>query len=272
MKGTRLIVLILSILLLTISSGLLFYKNLFLLESPGFGGKIDFEELRYTDLQINATTAQLRKNLSADSGELELEIIRIKELMNIVTDVNKSTVELNDSILKIQAYFDAKLKDLNTFQLALADLKNSVNSINAAYNDLNKNNIKFTVDKRDFYRECVVNALFFVSLSNKDTEARVIEDQKILAQILSFATSPNPLVQKFSNHIDVIHQRTKELEKLSESFVNDSSINKEMSIVSKYYKEAQLSKTRDGEVFLTMVFGAIVLYLIALVVILRKLT
>ena len=95
MKGSRLIILILSILLLTISSGLLFYKNLFLLESVSSGGKVDFEELRYTDLQINATAAMLRLNLNADSTPLEAEVVRLKELMNIVTDVNKSTPELS---------------------------------------------------------------------------------------------------------------------------------------------------------------------------------
>lgn len=272
MKGTRLIILILSILLLTISSGLLFYKNLFLLDSPSFGGKVDFEEIRYTDLQINATSASLRSDFSADSSLLDLEIKRIQELMNIVMDVNKSTQELNNSILKIQSYFDKKIKNLNKFQLARADLKNSINSINPAYNELEKLNIKFTVDKRDFYRECVVDALIYVSLAGKENEARLLEDKKILSQIMSFASTPNPHIQKFNNHIDVIHRRTSELERLIEIFNDDSSINKEMNIVSKHFKEAQISKTRDGEVFLTMVFGAIVLYLISVVVILRKLT
>lgn len=250
----------------------MFYKNLFLMESPNSGGKIDFEELRYGDLQITATAAMLRKNLSADSTILDADINRIKELMNIITDVNKSTLELGNSIQKIQIYFDAKIKDLNKFQHALTGLKNSINSINSAYNDLNKNKITFTVDKRDFYRECVVDALFYVSLSNKDNEARLVEDKKILAQILGFATTPNPYVLKFSNHIDVIHRNTFELDKLLERFNSESSVNKEMTIVGKYYKESQIAKARDGEIFLTMVFGAIVLYLISVVVIFRKLT
>lgn len=272
MKGTRLKVLILSILLLTISSGLLFYKNLFLLEGPSTGGKVDFEELRYTDLQINATTAALRKNLSADSLVLEEEINRIKELLNIVTDVNKNTAELETSIKKINAYFDAKIKNLTQFQKALAELKVSLNAINNDYSDLFKNNIKFTVDKRDFYREAIVDALFYVSITSKDNEARLLEDKKILGQIISFATTPNPLIVKFNTHLDSIHRRTSELERLSSGFGNDSSINKEMAIVGKYYKEAQNASARDGEIFLTMVFGAIVLYLISVVVILRKLT
>src|SRR3954469_21654378 len=103
MKGTRLIIFVSSILLLTISSGLLFYKNLFLMEGPGLTGKVDFEELRVTDLQINATASMMRRNLSMDSQTLDAELDRIKELLNIVTDVNKSTEELANSVKKIQS-------------------------------------------------------------------------------------------------------------------------------------------------------------------------
>lgn len=272
MKGTRLIVLILSILLLTISSGLLFYKNLFLLESISSGGKVDFEELRYTDLQINATAAMLRKNLSADSTMLENEVTRLKELMNIVTDVNKSTPELSNSITKIRLYFDKKIIDLNNFQTGLKELKKAVDSLNPAYNELSRNKIKFSVDNRDFYRECVVDALFYVSLSNNDNEIRLSEDKKILSQILGFAKAPNPNVQKFSAYIDIVLKRTKEIDRLTENFNKDISINNELMIVGKYYKESQDSKAHDGEIFLSMIFGAIVLYLISVVVILRKLT
>lgn len=272
MKGFRLIVLILSILLLTISSGLLFYKNIFLLESISPGGKVNFEELRYTDLQINATAAMLRLNLSNDSALLETEVNRIRELLNIVTDVNKSTPELSRSLTKIQLYFDKKIIDLNHFQTALKELKKAVDSLNPAYNELVRNKIKFSVDNRDFYRECVVDALLYITLSSKDHEARLNEDKKILSQILSFANTPNPIIQKFSVYVDIILKRTKEIDRLTEKFNNDNSINNELIIISKYYKETENARVNDGEIFLSMVFGAIVLYLISVVVIFRKLT
>lgn len=271
MKGTKLIVLILSILLLTISSGLLFYKNLFMLESPGNGARVDFEELRYVDMQINAITAISRNNLTTDSSELNAEIIRIKELLNIITDIKKNDRELNNSAQKIQSYFDEKIQDLNKFQVSLEELKFSVNSINADYNELNKNNIKFTVDKRDFYRECVVDALFYVSLSNKDNENRLVEDKKILGQILNFASTPNPHIQKFANHIDIIHRRTGELDYLINKFNSKAAIEKDMNTVGEYYRESQISNANDGQIFLTIIFGAIVLYMASLVIILKKL-
>jgi chromosome segregation ATPase len=272
MKGTRLIILVLSILLLTISSGLLFYKNLFQVGSLGHSGKVNFEELRYTEMQINATAAMLRFNLSADSAQLESEVTRIRELINIVTDVNNSTSELSQSVTKIRAYFDHKIADLNNFQTALKELKTALNSLNPAYNELNKNKIKFTVDNRDFYRECVIDALLYVTYSDKDHESRLSEDKKILSQIISFASAPNPTIQKFSAYIDIILKRTREIDRLTESFNTVSSINNELSIVGKYYKEAEEARTHDGEIFLSMVFGAILLYLISVVVIFRKLT
>lgn len=272
MKGTRLILLISSILLLTISSGLLFYKNLFLLDSPGPGGKVDFEELRYTDLQLNTTVMSMRKNLSADQSILEDEITRIKELLNIISDVNRNTLELTNSLNKIHDYFDKKLKDTLAFEVALKDLRIAVDALNPGYNELKKNNLKFEVDKRDFYRECVVDALFYVTSTNRDNEARLQEDRKILGQILGFANAPNPVVQKYAMTIDTILKRGKEIDRLTEGFNKDNSIAAEMTIVGKYYKEYQDSKAHEGEIFLSMVFGAIVLYLICLIFILKKLT
>lgn len=272
MKGSRLIIVVSSILLLTISSGLLFYKNLFLMDAPGLSGKVDFEELRVTDLQINATAAMMRRNLSNDPQTLQDEVDRVRELLNIVTDVNKSTEELANSVKKIQSYFNHKLTETEKFQVALKDLKNAVDGLNPAYNELVKNKISFVVDKRDFYRECVVDALLYISAPHRDNELRLAEDRKILSQILSFAKAPNPLVQKYSNHIETIAKRTKEIEKILDAFNRDSSVANEMTIVGKYFKETQDARSKDGEIFLSMVFGAIVLYLGAIIFVMRKLT
>ena len=271
MKGFKLRILILSILLLTISSGLLFYKNLFLIESPRTGSKVDFEELRYTDIQINATVTLLRKNLSADLTSLDVETDRLKELLNIVSDVNKTTPELTKSMVKIQSYFDRKTGDVTQFKNSLKILRKAVTELNPIYNELNKNNIKFAVDKKDFYRECVVDALFFVTTADKLSESQLEEDKKILSQILGFAKTPSPLIQKFSNNLEIITKETKQIDHLIEHLNSDQSINSELNLVGKFYKESQESKTRDGEIFLSMIFIAILLYLGSMVIILRKL-
>ncbi|MDO9183225.1 MAG: hypothetical protein Q7U04_12500 [Bacteriovorax sp.] len=272
MKGFRLIILLLSILLLTISSGLLFYKNLFLLDSIGQGGKIDFEDLHSADLHANATASMLRLNLNSDVTPLDTEITRIKELLNIVTDVNKSTPELSASIVKIQSYFDKKIADITIFQSSLRELKKAIDTLAPSYNELMKNKIKFSVDNKDFYRECMLDSLYYVSSASRENELRLLEDKKILSQILSFANSPNPIILKFSNNIETILKKTKDIDDQISLFNKDNSINSELATVGAFYRESQNSKTHEGEVFLSMIFGAIVLYLITVVVILRKLT
>jgi hypothetical protein len=270
MKGMRFIIFLLSILLLTISSGLLFYKNLFLLDSSNTSRKIDFEELHTIDQKINTSAAILRKNLASDVSLLNAEMTRLKELLAIITDLNISDPILNQSIQKIKSYFESKNNELIIFKTALVELTEAVRSLNADYNDLNKFNIKFTVDKKDFYRECIVDALYYLSLTTKENENRLLEDIKILGQILNYATTPNPQILKFSKHIEVIHQQTGLLDAQIERFNNESTIDDELIKVSKYYRKVHDEKLKEGEVTLQLLYGAIVLYLMAIIFVLRK--
>lgn len=272
MKGTRLIIMVLSVLLLTLSSGLLFYKNIFTLGSTTASSKIDFEELRIVDLQINATAASMRKNLSLDNTRLEEETNHLKELMYIVSDVNADSKEIAASMNKVEAYFKNKIDSLSKYQHSLLELKNSVSAINGTYNELNRNNLKFVVDKKDFYRECVVDTLLYVTMPARLYEDKLRENEKILDQIVNFSSAPNPIITKFKKQIETIHKTTNELEVQSAHFSHDSSIGKELQIVSKYFKDAKEEHERDGQIFLTMVFVAIVLYLSAVFYILKKLT
>jgi hypothetical protein len=117
----------------------------------------------------------------------------------------------------------------------------------------------------------VVDALFYLSAPHRDNELRLSEDRKILGQILGFAKTPNPLVQKYANNIEIIAKRTKEIETILEGFGRDNSVSNEMAIVGKYFRESQDSRARDGEIFLSMVFGAIVLYLVCIIFVMRRL-
>jgi hypothetical protein len=272
MKGFRIIIFILSVVLLTISSGLLFYKNIFHLDTPAKNQKVNFEELRYTDLQINASAALLRMNLNSETNQLAAQMNRLNELLNIVTDVNKSTPELSSSIGKIQKYFDKKLIELNKLQMGLNELNKAVNALNPIYNELVQNKIKFSVDNKDFYRESLNDALLFISISSPLNEDRLVQDKKVLGQILNFANSPNPIIQKYSGYLDIILKRTKEINHIVEGFNLDTSINKELLIVGKYYQESIEAKARDAEIYLTMIYGAIVLYLLTIIFILKKMT
>lgn len=265
----RLKIFILSTMLITLISGVLFYKNLTAIGPAQNVLQVDFDEMRTLDLQVSSNTQFLRKNLGADVSELKDQKSRINELLDILNDVNKNTPELKTSIEKIRAHFKDKLKKMDAFEVAIKDLRASVNQLMPAYNELEKKKIQFVLDKRDFYRECLLDAFMFISFSHKENENRIAEDQKILGQIISYAEAPNPDIQKFSNHIDTIHRRVKEMDATIKDFKEDS-IAPEMKIIAKFYQESLEAQSEQNENLLTFMFAAIGIYLIFMIFILRK--
>lgn len=272
MKGIRLKILILTALMLTISSGLMFYRSLFSLDVPKTVQKLDFEELRSLDLQINNSVFFLRKYIYTDSSELDAEIVRIKELMAIINEMKLTSPEMVTSVKKIREHFEDKQKKLSRFHAALKELKGHVNALVPSYNDLAKNNIRFTLDKndkRDFYRECLLDVYMFLSFSHKENETRVLEDQKILGQVINFAETPNPLVLRYSDTIEGVYKNVKATDKLISEF-REKSIQAEMNIIAKSYQEDSLTREKENETFLKLIFGAFFFYLIAMFIILKK--
>lgn len=265
----RLKIFILSTMLITLISGVLFYKNLTQLGPARDVLKIDFDDMRTLDLQVYNTTLLLRQNLSADLSDLKDEKNRINELLDILNDVNKNTPELKSSIDKIRSHFKDKLKSIDSFESATRDLRSSVNALMPAYNELEKKNIKFVLDKRDFYRECLLDTYMYISFSHRENEIRLAEDQKILGQIVSYAEAPNPDVQKFSSLMENIQRRVKEMDKTNKSF-KEVSIVPEMKIVAKFYQESIEAQNAQNENLLTFMFAAIGIYLLFMVFILRK--
>ena len=260
---------ILSSMLLTFVSGVLFYKNLTQFSPEKNVLKLDIDELRVIDLQVTNTTLSLRKNLNSDLSELHEENTRINELLNLVNDINKNTPELKTSIHKIRLHFQEKQKTLSNFEIAIRDLRSSVNSLIPTYNEMEKKNIKFVLDKRDFYRECLLDSYMFLSFSHKENEMRLVEDQKILSQILNFAKAPNPELQKFAGLLETIHKRVKQLDSYLVDLADDS-VAAELKIISKYYYDSIQDKNEKTENLLTFTFMAIAVYLLFMVIILRR--
>lgn len=257
-------------MLITLISGVLLYKNLTQIKGPSNSVlKVDFEELRTIDLQVYNTSLLLRQNLGADISELSDENARIKELLDILNDINKNTPELKSSIDKIRSHFIEKQKNISAFQVAVKELRQHVNQLIPAYNELEKKNIKFVLDKRDFYRECILDSYMFISFSHKDNEQRLSDDQKVLSQIISYAATPNPDLLVFSNHLDGVHKRVKELDLYLKSF-KEISIDPEMKIIAKYYQESLQAQSEQNENLLTFMFAAIGIYLLFMIFILRK--
>ena len=265
----RLKIFILSTMLFTLISGVLFYKNLTQISMGKNLINLDIDELRSIDLTVNNTAFYLRKNLNSDLSELSVQQDRIKELLNLVYDINRNSPELKDSILKIKIHFEKKLQTMDNFETAIRDLRSHVNSLIPNYNELDKKKIKFELDKKDFYRESVLDAYMFISFSHKENEMRLVEDLKVLGQIISYAEAPNPDIQKFAEHLEVIQRRVKEIDNYLIEF-RMRTVAPEVKIIAKYYQDSIQDLNEQNENLLTFMFAAIGIYLLFMVFILRK--
>lgn len=272
MKGIRLKIMLLTALMLMICSGLMFYRSLFSLDSPKTVQPTDFEELRSLDLQINAAAFYLRKNINSDSSELTTLTQRINELLAIIKDMKIATPEMSSSVEKVNIYFQNKQRKLETFQLLLKELRAYSNLALPRYNDLVKNNVKFSLDKndkRDFFKECLLDIYMYIAFSHRDNETRVLEDLKILSQVVNYADTPNPILANYYSTINIIHKSIKETDKIIFDF-KENGIIPEMNLISKYYTEENINREKSNETFLKIIFAAFIFYLIAMIIILKK--
>ena len=265
----RIKIIILSTVLITLISGVLYYKNLTQFSVGEITSKLNIDELRTIDLQIASTAFYLRQNLNSDFSDLQTKKLKINELQKLLNTINKTSPELLPSVTKIRAHLENKLKVINDFELSIVRLKESVNALLPLYTEMEKKNIKFILEKRDFYRECLLHIYMFISFPNKDSEIRILEDQKILGQILNFSTSPSPEIQKFSTHIQVIQNNIKEINS-NLTMLKEDTIENEVKIIEKYYQSNSQEQVLQNENLLNFMIAAVALYLIFMILLLRK--
>lgn len=265
----RIKIFILSTVLITLVSGVLYYKNLTQISVGKNLIRLDIDELKSIDQQVASTAFYLRQNLNSDLSDLQSEKVRIKELQELVNDINKSSPELQTSVTKIRTHYQGKLKTLDAFERAIVELRSSVNSLLPTYTEMEKKNIKFVLEKRDFYRECLLDAYMYISFPHKDNEMRVAEDQKILGQIINFATTPSPEVQKFAGHMDVIQKRVKDISHYLTALKEDT-VQNEVKIIGRYYQDSIEEQNQQNENLLTFMVVAIGVYLIFMILLLTK--
>jgi hypothetical protein len=256
-------------MLITLISGILFYKNLTQIGSSRNLLKLDFNELRTLDLKIKIYSLQVRYDLNADFSELQEQKLKIDEISDLLSNVNKNSPELNGSIKKIKKHYKDQQIKIELYLKALIELRDAVNSLIPAYNQLEKNNLKYILDKKDFYRECVLDSYMFLAFSHQDNENRLKEDIKILSQIVNYADLPSPFLQKFSKSLENIRWRVKDLDKIGSDF-KETNITSEINIISKYYEEILVTESKQNENLLTFVLFAVGIYLIFMIFILRK--
>ena len=260
---------ILSTILITLISGVLYYKNLTQISVGENRIRFDIDELRTIDLKIANEAFYLRQNLNADLSDLQSEKMKITELQKLVKNITKSSPELKASVTKISTHFESKIKTLNDFESYILELRENVNGLLPTYTEMQKKDIKFVLEKRDFYRECVLNTYMYISFPHKDNEMRVLEDQKILSQIINFATLPSPEIEKFSNHIQAIQTKIKDINS-SLTILKEDSIQNEVKAIAKYYQDSVEDQNKQNENLLTFMIVALGVYLIFMILLLRK--
>lgn len=262
---------ILSAVLLTISSGLLFYRQLFIDEIKNeMGSKADLEELRSLDQQINSSMLSMRLNLNEGSDEILQTKNRINDLLNIILDIRKRNSELKTSLNEMKNYIADKNKNIDKFLMDVRELQVSLKSLNPTYNELQKSNIKFTLDGKDFYRECISDSLMYLITPSKDVEWKFNEDIKILGQILSYTKTPNGLIEKYYNAMGNIREKSKDIDSLLQQN-KEKNISPQMTIVMKYDTDNKELGHSRGQTFLFLIFGSIVLYIVSIIFVVRNL-
>lgn len=265
----RIKIFILSTLLITLISGVLYYRSLTQISMGKNSIKLDIDELRTIDLQISNTAFFLRQNINADLSELQAHKVRIKELQELVTDINKGTPELKTSVDNIRAHFQKTQKSLSSFEEALTAVRTNINLMVPTYSEMEKKNIKFVLDKRDFYRECLLDIYMYIAFSHKENQNRVSEDIKVLSQIVNFATTPNLEVQKFAQQMEIISIKVKQLDYILLD-LKEGTIQNEVKIIAKYYQDSMQEQSKQSENLLTFVVVAVGIYLIFMIFLLRR--
>ena len=262
---------ILSVILLTISSGLLFYRQLFLDEIKSESvSKTDLEELRYLDQQINISMYEMRMNLNISSDEILKTKNRITDLLNIILDIRKNNNELRKSLSEVKGYFEEKDKSIDNFLIAIREIQANLKSLNPTYIELQKANIKFTLDGKDFYRECISDTLLYLVNPAKEVEWKFNEDIKILTQILGFSKVPNPIVDKYYKTMENVRKKSREIESILLQ-AKEKNISSQMTVVMRFDNDVKDTGHSRGQTFLYLVFSSIVLYVGIIIFVLFKL-
>jgi hypothetical protein len=265
----RLKIFILTTMLITLISGVLFYKNLTQINPNSNVLKVDFDELRSIDQDILNASLQLRLNFQNRQIEMSNELNRTKEFMALVESINRVSPELKDSVFKILNHFKDRIDRMYELTSTLSDLKSNLQYLHPLSNEIEKKNIKYQLNKRDFYRECLIDAYMYVAHPHKDYENRLEEDVKILSQIVAISSAPMNEVKSYLSKLEGVLHNTKKADLILNKLSNNS-IETEMKIIAKHYAETLEIQNEQNENLLTFMFFAIGIYILFMIFILKK--
>lgn len=264
---------ILTAFLLTFSSGLLFYQKLFINElKTTESSKSDIDELRFLDISMNLALMELKNNFQSNADELHSLQNRSRELIDLIFELRKEkeSDELKTSQNNIKNYFETKFKNISSFETVSYSLKKNILDLNSSYLEIQRAKLKYTLDGKDFYRECLGDTLLYLLAPTKDVVWKFNEDIKILAQLSSYTKTPLPAVDNYLKKIESIRKDALEIDSILKNIKN-KSIGADLSIVLRYDNEIKERKDSRGQSFLYLVFISIALYALVVIFVFRKL-
>ncbi len=258
-----------TIMLYLILTGLYLYHSI-LLNSVNFAqSSLDLNEFKSVDLSLNAEFYKLKNDIFADQKTLNIEWENFTTKKDIIVSILKQSPETISILKNFETYTASKktiresiLKSIKILQLNLLDLNTQVDN-------LAKLNIKFTVDRKDFYKELVINTYLFALSPNPNNTLRTFEDRKILHQILTYSTITNPNILRLKEIHDVIIESTQNIE-VNLKLIENNSFEKEISQMSAEFQKAQKIQDDLKDKFLLVTIITFTLYLVVLFFILRK--
>lgn len=180
-------ILIPSLIFLIITTGLSLYHLFYLNGFKSTQYSLDLSDFRSADLELNEEIFRIRATMGANPDELDRAFEKFKNQKNIVLAFLKEA-NIDPTIKsKFEIYFEKKQNSKNEIAFAINSLNKNLNELNPLVNKLPKQNIKFVIDGRDFYKELVINAHRYALSPSAENTERFIEDKKILQQIKAYS-------------------------------------------------------------------------------------
>lgn len=262
-----------SVLFVFITS-ILFYKNFFYDGFSEATTKVDISILKTYDLKLNMELSNLSSQINYDETTLDSNIKRIKEILNLIVYINKSTKEISFSISSIEKYFNKKIIEINKVRKSHLVLKNQFQELYPALFALREKKIYYYLegqseriilnkgkkvsisikDRFDFYQQAYTDLLNYLVNPTQLNLGNVIENKKIFNHI----GDKNELITNYQNKIENILNAFVAINETTNFYLKDDSIDADMALIDNYFSIQAELKERDNKIFLFSVMMLII--------------
>jgi len=238
-------------IIMILAGALLFFNKMMVKEFSSTSStlQINIEEIYTTDLMINADLFELKSNYTTNTTELKKRRERLNEIVSLLKGIENTDDEITNAVSFLKRYVEEKMTNIDIFLNLHHRNKSIFNELQLAQQNLNKNNIKYSLDGRDFYRESLFNIHMYLHYPTKDNEWRVNEDLKILHQIYTYSKTPINHIEVFMNLYEELRDNNIKMNKIL-SKNKDEKVSTYISLIQKLTRDHSDEKNRLARYFL----------------------